>query len=105
MYRALAEAIRDAEAEGKTLSQVALERESEDQGRSIDDIRGSLRRALEVMRGAIGDGMTGDLRSQSGLVGGDAAKLGKSTAGPLSDTAFRDVLSRALAVQEVNAAM
>ena len=50
MYRALADAIRDAEAQGKSLSQVALERESEDQGRSIDDIRSSLSRALEIMR-------------------------------------------------------
>ena len=43
MYRAIADAIRDAEAEGKSLSQVALERESEDQGRSIEEIRASLR--------------------------------------------------------------
>src|SRR5215212_1160505 len=105
MYRALAEAIRDAEDQGKSLSQVALERESEDQGRSIDDIRSSLGRALEVMRGAIGDGMTGELRSSSGLVGGDAAKLFNDSAGPLAGTPFRDILARALAVQEVNAAM
>jgi len=105
MYRALADAIADAEREGKTLSQVALERESEDQGRSIDDIRASLTRALDVMKGAIGDGLTGDLKSASGLVGGDAAKLRMSDNGPLADTPFRDILSRALAVQEVNAAM
>src|SRR4029078_8055461 len=105
MYRSLCDAIRDAEKEGKTLSQLALERESEDQGRSIEDIRASLGRALAVMRGAIGDGLTGDLRSASGLVGGDAAKLRTGARGPLSDTPFRDVLSRALAVQEVNAAM
>ncbi|MDO8502919.1 MAG: L-serine ammonia-lyase, iron-sulfur-dependent, subunit alpha [Gemmatimonadaceae bacterium] len=105
MYRSLADAIRDAEAQGRSLAQIALARESEDQGRSIEDIRGSLRRALEVMRGAIGEGMTGDLHSASGLVGGDAAKLHNNAAGPLKDTPFRDILARALAVQEVNAAM
>ncbi len=105
MYRSLGEAIRDAERQGKSLSQVALELESADQGRSIDDIRSSLKRALVVMRGAIGDGLTGDLRSASGLVGGDAAKLRNDAKGPLADTPFRDILSRALAVQEVNAAM
>jgi L-serine dehydratase len=105
MYRSLADAIADAEREGKTLSQIALERESEDQGRPIVDIRASLTRALEVMRGAIGEGLTGDLRSASGLVGGDAAKLRNSDSGPLADTPFRDILSRALAVKEVNAAM
>jgi len=105
MYRSLADAIRDAEARGQTLSQVALAREAEDQGRSVGDIRATLARALEVMRGAIGDGMTGDLRSSSGLVGGDAAKLRTGPAGPLAATPFRDILARALAVQEVNAAM
>ena len=105
MYRSLLEAIRDAEASGKSLSETALKLESEDQGRSIEDIRSSLKRALDVMRGAIGDGMTGDLRSASGLVGGDAAKLRTGPDGPLANTPFRDILARALAVQEVNAAM
>ena len=105
MYRSLLDAIRDAEKSGKSLSEVALALESQDQGRSVDDIKSSLRRALEVMRGAIGDGMTGDLRSASGLVGGDAAKLRTGPDGPLANTPFRDILARALAVQEVNAAM
>lgn len=105
MYKALADAIRDAESRGMSLARVALEREAEDQGRSIEEIRASLARALGVMREAIGDGLTGDLRSSSGLVGGDAAKLKNNAAGPLADTAFRDILARALAVQEVNAAM
>jgi L-serine dehydratase len=105
MYRSLAEAVRDAEARGLSLSQVALAAESADSGRTVDDIREALGRALAVMRGAVAQGMTGDLRSSSGLVGGDAAKLRTGPAGPLADTPFRDVLARALAVQEVNAAM
>ena len=105
MYKALADAISDAEARGVTLSRVALDFESEDQGRAVDDIRASLARALHVMRGAVAAGMTGDLRSNSGLVGGDAAKLVNSTAGPLAATPFHDILIRALAVQEVNSAM
>jgi L-serine dehydratase len=105
VYKSLADAIKDAEAQQKTLARVALESEAADQGRPVEEIRGALRRALVVMRGAIDQGMTGDLRSSSGLVGGDAAKLRTGPAGPLADTLFRDVLARALAVQEVNAAM
>ncbi|HET8771883.1 MAG TPA: L-serine ammonia-lyase, iron-sulfur-dependent, subunit alpha [Gemmatimonadaceae bacterium] len=105
MYDSLAEAVRDAEAQGKTIAQVALEMESRDQGRSIDDIRAALTRAIAVMRGAVEQGVTGDLRSASGLVGGDAAKLRTGPAGPLAGTLFREVLMRAVAVQEVNAAM
>jgi L-serine dehydratase len=105
VYRSLADAIRDAEASGRTLSQTALALESKDQGRSVEDTRNALRRALTVMRGAVERGLTGDLRSSSGLVGGDAALVAASRAGPLSGTMFTDVLARALAVQEVNAAM
>jgi L-serine dehydratase len=105
MYRSLAAAVRDAEARGITLSQLALEAESEDQGRPVGEIRDVLRRALYVMQGAVRQGLTGDLRSASGLVGGDAAKLMHGPPGPLAGTPFRDVLARALAVQEVNAAM
>jgi L-serine dehydratase len=105
VYRALEEAIRDAETARRTLAVTALEVESADQGRPVAEIRAALRRALVVMRGAVADGMTGDLRSASGFVGGDAAKLREGPPGPLAGTPFRDVLARALAVQEVNAAM
>jgi L-serine dehydratase len=105
MYKSLAEAIRDAESQQIPLGQLALETESRDQGRTVADIRSALQRALDVMRGAVGQGMTGDLYSASGLVGGDAAKLRTGPAGPLAGTPFRDILARALAVQEVNAAM
>jgi L-serine dehydratase len=105
VYKALADAIIDAEREKKSLAQVALAAESRDQGRSIVDIRSALQRALDVMRDAIEKGLVGDLYSASGLVGGDAAKLRLSAKGPLAQTPFRDILTRALAVQEVNAAM
>jgi hypothetical protein len=42
MYRSLAEAIHDAESSGRTLAEVAIEKESRDQGRSAEDIRAAL---------------------------------------------------------------
>jgi len=105
MYRSLAAAVRDAEARGITLSSLALETEADDQGRTVDDVRAALGRALTVMKGAVDRGLAGDLRSASGLVGGDAEKLVSGPPGPLAGTPFRDILARALAVQEVNAAM
>jgi L-serine dehydratase len=105
MYKSLADAIHDAEEQRIPLSRLALETESKDQGRPVADIRAALLRALNVMRGAVGQGMTGELYSASGLVGGDAAKLRTGPEGPLAGTPFRDILARALAVQEVNAAM
>ena len=73
MYRSLADAIRDAESRGQTLAQVAVAAEAKDQGRSAEEIREALGRALSVMEHAIASGETGDLHSASGLVGGDAA--------------------------------
>jgi L-serine dehydratase len=105
VYTSLAAAIRDAESKSQTLARLALETEAADQGRPVSEIRDALARALAVMRGAVEEGLVGDLKSASGLVGGDASKLRASTNGPLSDTPFRDILARALAVQEVNAAM
>ena len=105
MFRSLADAVGEAERQGTTLARVALDAEARDQGRPVAEIRDALRRALHVMRHAIEQGMTGDMRSASGLVGGDAAKLRTGPAGPLAGTPFRDILARALAVQEVNAAM
>ncbi|MFL5467162.1 MAG: L-serine ammonia-lyase, iron-sulfur-dependent, subunit alpha [Gemmatimonadaceae bacterium] len=105
MYKALADAIKDAEKQKKTLAEVALATEARDQGRPVEDIRAALQRALDVMRSAIEKGLVGDLYSASGLVGGDAAKLRNNANGPLAQTPFRDILTRALAVQEVNAAM
>jgi L-serine dehydratase len=105
MFSSVQSAIDAAEAKGASLAQVALDAESRDQGRAVPDIRAALQRALDIMRGAVERGMRGDLRSVSGLVGGDAAKLREGPPGPLAGTLFRDVLARALAVQEVNAAM
>jgi L-serine dehydratase len=105
MYKSLADAIRDAETQQISLAQLALETEASDQGRTVDDIRAALQRALDVMRSAVSQGMTGEHFSASGLVGGDAAKLRTGPDGPLAGTPFRDILARALAVQEINAAM
>jgi L-serine dehydratase len=105
MYKSLTAAVRDANAKKISLSRLALEAEGEDQGRTVEDIRAALKRALDVMKGAVEQGLTGNLKSASGLVGGDAAKLVHGPKGPLAGTPFRDILARALAVQEVNAAM
>jgi len=100
----LNEAVARAEEARCSLGEYALRQEAAEGLRSRAELEAGLQRALDVMRGAIARGLPGDLRSVSGLVGGDAAKLNRLT-GPLSGTLFTDVLAGALAVQEVNAAM
>jgi L-serine dehydratase len=103
-YDSMQEALERAAADGISLGEAALRAEVEQGLRTREQIEQSLQRAIEVMRQAIADGRKGDLRSVSGLVGGDAYKLANAR-GPLRGTLFTDVLANALAVQEVNAAM
>ncbi len=100
----LNDAVAQAEAAGVSLGEFALRREVAHGLKSRAELEAGLGRALAVMRGAVARGLPGDLRSVSGLVGGDAAKLNRLT-GPLSGTLFTEVIASALAVQEVNAAM
>ncbi|HQR18163.1 MAG TPA: L-serine ammonia-lyase, iron-sulfur-dependent, subunit alpha, partial [Gemmatimonadales bacterium] len=104
MIDSLNEAVIQAEAAGCSLGDYALSQEAAEGLRTRGELEAGLLRALVVMRGAVARGLPGDLRSVSGLVGGDAARLNRQT-GPLSGTLFTDVLASALAVQEVNAAM
>jgi len=103
-YESLEEAVADAEAAGISLGELGLRAEVEDGMRTREQVEQALGRALEVMRGAVTQGLPGDLRSVSGLVGGDAALVTRAV-GPLAGTVFTDAIARALAVQEVNAAM
>ncbi len=104
MIDSLNEAVTQAVDAGISLGEYALRQEVAEGLRTRAELETGLQRALDVMRGAVARGLPGDLRSVSGLVGGDAAKLNRLT-GPLSGTLFTDVLANALAVQEVNAAM
>jgi L-serine dehydratase len=114
MFDALATALSQAESQGLSLGELALQAETRDGRRSRAEVEAALGRALQVMREAVARGLQGDVRSVSGLVGGDAAKIergnravkaGETVPGPLAGTLFSDAIARALAVQEVNAAM
>ncbi len=104
MFQSLGEAVDQAEAQGLSLGELALRTEVESGLKTRAEIEAALQRALDVMRHAVARGLPGDLKSVSGLVGGDAARMTKG-AGPLAGTVFTEVIASALAVQEVNAAM
>lgn len=104
MFDALQDAVDQAVRDGISLGELALRTETADGLRTREQIEEALQRALDVMRGAVDRGSVGDVRSVSGLVGGDAALM-RASRGPLAGTVFTDVIQGALAVQEVNAAM
>lgn len=102
-YTTFAELLQAA-AESGSLGEAAVEREVEESGASRESVLERLEESLGVMEDAVAEGLVGDVRSRSGLVGGDAALVAGAPAGP-AGAVFADVIAAALAVGEVNAAM
>ncbi len=104
MHRSIESLLADARQSGRPLPQVVLETEARETGVAPEAIRARVRRTLEVMRGAIQEGLKGEVHSPSGLTGGRARQLwhdGPRLLGPR----VTETLARAIATLEVNAAM
>jgi len=93
-----------AAAEHGSLGRAALALEVAETAEQPTAVRSRMAQSLEVMRDAVQQGLAGDVRSRSGFVGGDAARVLASQRGPLGGV-FAETIASALAVGEVNAAM
>jgi L-serine dehydratase len=102
-YSNLADLLRDAETAG-SLGEAVVLREMDDTGETREATLGRLLGALDVMEASIAAGLAGDVRSRSGLTGGDAKLVAHSTR-TVSGPTFATVVASALAVAEVNASM
>ena len=105
-YASFSTLLKAAEEHG-TIAAAAAALESEETDVSVADIRVRMGEALQVMRAAIERGSMGDLRSKTGLTGGDAAKildLEGTPARPIGGL-FARVIGASVATAEVNAAM
>jgi len=106
MFRNVAELVELAESQGIKIAEVMIRQEMEVTGRSREEIFAQMERNLEVMEKAVERGLAG-VSSHSGLTGGDAVllqsyiKQGKF----LSGETILDAVSKAVATNEVNAAM
>lgn len=106
MFRNVAELVELAEQNQVKIAEIMIRQEIEVSGRSREEIIAQMDNNLTVMERAVERGMNG-VKSHSGLTGGDAVllqnyiKSGKSLAGNL----LLDAVSKAVATNEVNAAM
>jgi L-serine dehydratase len=106
MFRNVAELVELAESKQKKISTLMIEQEMEVTGKSREEIIRQMGVNLDVMEQAVEKGLQG-VRSVSGLTGGDAVllqtyiKSGNSLSGEL----LLDAVSKAVATNEVNAAM
>lgn len=106
LFRNVRELVERAENENKLISEIMIEQEMMITKRSREEIMAQMDRNLTVMEEAVEKGLKG-VRSTSGLTGGDAVliqeymKKGTSLSGEL----LLDAVSKAVATNEVNAAM
>lgn len=106
MFRNVAELVELAESRGVKISQLMIEQEIEFTGKSREQIIEQMEKNLDIMEQAVERGLKG-VKSVTGLTGGDAVllqeymKKGKTLSGNL----LLDAVSKAVATNEVNAAM
>ncbi|KMY53580.1 serine dehydratase [Bacillus sp. FJAT-27231] len=106
MFKNAAELVKLAEDQQKKISDIMIEQEQEVTGKSYEEIIELMGKNLDVMEQAVERGLKG-VHSLSGLTGGDAVLLqqyiqkGNTLSGPL----LLDAVSKAVATNEVNAAM
>ncbi|MGE7089931.1 L-serine ammonia-lyase, iron-sulfur-dependent, subunit alpha [Lysinibacillus sp. NPDC048646] len=106
LFHNVRELVARAEQEGKSISELMIEQEMLISGRTREEIMQQMDRNLTVMEEAVERGLKG-VQSVTGLTGGDAVLLqnyiaqGKSLSGDL----LLDAVSKAVATNEVNAAM
>ncbi|WP_449125730.1 L-serine ammonia-lyase, iron-sulfur-dependent, subunit alpha [Staphylococcus chromogenes] len=106
MFKNVKELIAKCEAENKAIYEVMMEQEMSVTGLSKEEVYAHMNRNLETMEKAVEEGIQG-VTSKTGLTGGDAVLMkqyiesGKSIAG----YTLLDAVSKAVATNEVNAAM
>lgn len=106
MFRNVAELVELAESKQKKISALMIEQEMEVTGKSREEIIRQMGVNLDVMEQAVEKGLQG-VRSVSGLTGGDAVLLQNyiKSGNSLSGELLLDAVSKAVATNEVNAAM
>ena len=106
-FSSLADLAQEAMDKKTAISDIVLEREAFESGRSAAEIVKQMEISWDVMVKAMEKGLTEDIRSKSGLTGGDGKKL--RPAGKENKFAagiqMIDAVARAIAVAEINAAM
>ncbi|MFS0861448.1 L-serine ammonia-lyase, iron-sulfur-dependent, subunit alpha [Fredinandcohnia sp. 179-A 10B2 NHS] len=106
MFRNVAELVELANTKNMKIAEIMISQEVEVTGKSQEEIISQMERNLEVMEQAVERGLSG-VRSHSGLTGGDAVLLQEymKKGNFLTGRTVLDAVSKAVATNEVNAAM
>lgn len=105
-FRTVAELVSMAERENIPISDVMIRQEMDITNKTFEELYAKMEKNLVVMEKAIEDGLKG-VESVTGLTGGDAVLVQQymKNKTPLAGNILLDAVSRAMATNEVNAAM
>ncbi|HZG11956.1 MAG: L-serine ammonia-lyase, iron-sulfur-dependent, subunit alpha [Kurthia gibsonii] len=106
LFRNVRDLVERAEKENKLISEIMIEQEIIVSERTREEIMEQMSRNLEVMEAAVERGLKG-VQSVTGLTGNDAVLIQNymKTGKALSGDFLLDAVSKAVATNEVNAAM
>ena len=106
MFKNVKELIEKCDNEHKAIHEVMLEQEMSVSGLTRDEVYAYMDKNLQTMEHALEEGLNG-VSSKTGLTGGDAVLIKRylATGQALSGVTLLDAVSKAVATNEVNAAM
>lgn len=106
-YYSIADLLKASDDAGCRLSSLVLSQQAEQMETTEDLIYQKMKETYDIMAASIQPGCDPDLRSTSGLTGGDASKMRTAVESKknLTGSLLGGALYRALAISELNAAM
>ena len=105
-YTTVRELVETAVKEKKSIGAVVLNDQALQMEQTEEALRTQMEHQLQVMEKSVESGLDPDLRSTSGLTGGDAFRMKQyAKKGGITGRFMTEAMSRALAVSEYNAAM
>ncbi|PTJ29555.1 L-serine ammonia-lyase, iron-sulfur-dependent, subunit alpha [Staphylococcus simulans] len=106
MFQTVEELVKRCETEDKAIHEIMLEQEMDVTGATAEEVYAGMSHHFKTMENALEEGLNG-VTSTTGLTGGDAVLIkrylesGQALSGPI----LLDAVSKAVATNEVNAAM
>ena len=106
MFKSVKELVEKYETKNKKIHEVMLEQEMSITGLTADEVYANMDKNLQTMENALDEGLEG-VTSTTGLTGGDAVLIKNYIASgqSLAGNTLLDAVSKAVATNEVNAAM
>ncbi|MDR2417625.1 MAG: L-serine ammonia-lyase, iron-sulfur-dependent, subunit alpha [Treponema sp.] len=106
-YHSIALLVKQAIEQGVAISTLIIADQAEFMGKSQEELFGIMKKNLDIMREAAKKGVAQDLRSMSGLTGGDGWRMNEYArkGATLSGAFCVSAITQAIAIAEYNAAM